>query len=416
MAAGRPEAVDWQEAFPALRLLAALRLALKFRVLLLAAAGMVLTVAGWWVLGKAFGDTADELLIQDVQAGSVWPWEWPLAAEPLAEVPLDYFASLRLWVERSPLVAGWQRLSAPFERMFDPSITFTHFVYLLAAALWSLAVWSFFGGAITRQAAIDFARHENVSRRALVAHVLPRWGSYFAAPLFPLLGTFLLAVFLAAVGALMRWQVTLAVVGLLWVVVLVIGFLMAFLTVGLFFAWPLMWATISVEGTDAFGALSHAYSYVYQRPLRYLLYAVVAGLAGILGWYLAWLFAVWIVDMARWGTSWGAGSQLVAEIARGDDLGSGLANLGGQAIRFWRGVLYLLAFAYGVSYLWVSTTVIYFLLRRTVDGAELDEIYLGESRELHTLPQLKPDAHGVPQVADDPVSGNGPQSSPASEG
>ena len=59
--------------------------------------------------------------------------------------------------------------------------------------------------------------------------------------------------------------------------------------------------------------------------------------------------------------------------------------------------------------------MIYFLLRRTVDGKELDEVYLGESRELHTLPPLKTDAHGVPQVADEPA-GNGPASTESGTG
>ena len=47
------------------------------------------------------------------------------------------------------------------------------------------------------------------------------------------------------------------------------------LAVGLAAGWPLMWPTISSEGTDAFDALSRSYAYVYQRPLAYLLYAVI---------------------------------------------------------------------------------------------------------------------------------------------
>ena len=59
---------------------------------------------------------------------------------------------------------------------------------------------------------------------------------------------------------------------------------MALLLLGLAFGWPLMWATISTEGTDSFDALSRSYAYVFQRPLRYLFYVVVraysAGWAG----------------------------------------------------------------------------------------------------------------------------------------
>ena len=273
-------------------------------------------------------------------------------------------------------------------------------------------MWSVFGGAITREAAVRFAQDENVSWKQLAGFVLPRWPSYFIGPLFPILGTFMAAVFLAVLGALMRTGIGVLVAGIVWPIVLVAGFLMAFLVIGLFFAWPLMWGAVSSEGTDAFGALSHSYSYAYQRPLHYLLYAVVAALVGVLGWSLVLLFAVWIIDMANWGISWGSGVERTAEIVNRSDTGS-LGNAGAALIQFWNNCVWTLAVAFAFSYLWCSTTVIYFLLRRLVDGTDIDEVNLGEGQEQHGLPPLKNDARGVPDVADEPTAGDGLEGSPA---
>ena len=62
------------------------------------------------------------------------------------------------------------------------------------------------------------------------------------------------------------------IAGLLWPIVLVVGLIMAVVLVGLV-GWPLMYATISAEGSDSFDAISRSYSYVYQAPWHYLWYA-----------------------------------------------------------------------------------------------------------------------------------------------
>ena len=60
-----------------------------------------------------------------------------------------------------------------------------------------------------------------------------------------------------------------------------------------------------------------------------------------------------------------------------------------------------LAVAFGFSYLWCSSTVIYFLLRRVVDATELDNVYVAEEQGLHGLPPLKTGDDGVAEPADD---------------
>jgi len=388
-------AVAWLELFPALRLLSALRMAINSRALVLAAMALVGTSAGWRLCGEIFSGTSDMALQSHIKINETWPWE-----QNLGVPQLDYLARSENWRAQSPLVLAWNEISAPFVHMYQSDISFTHFAYLLCCGLWALAVWSFFGGAITRQAAVTIARQENQSWRQLSGFVRPRLSAYFVAPLFPILGTFMVAALMGVLGLLMRTGVGIFLAGLVWPLVLLGGFVMAFLLIGLFVGWPLMWGAVSAEGTDSFGALSHSYSYAYQRPLHYLIYASVAAVIGLLGWYLVSLFATWIIVLSNWGISWGSGSQQIHDILTDADLGR-IGNAGAMLIRFWNGVIVTLAAGFTFSYFWSASTVIYFLLRRLVDATEIDEVYLPEEQQLYGLPPLKTGPDGVPEVADD---------------
>ena len=91
------------------------------------------------------------------------------------------------------------------------------------------------------------------------------------------------------------------IAGALWFLPLLAGLFMAVLLVGLFFGFPLMWATISAEGTDAFDALSRSYAYTYQRPLLYALYSIAAGARACwAGWW--WRF------LPRPSSTWAPGA------------------------------------------------------------------------------------------------------------
>ena len=112
-----------------------------------------------------------------------------------------------------------------------------------------------------------------LSAAKMRSHTTAKWKSYFAAPLFPLLGVLLATVPILCVGVLLRSAISLWIAAVLWPILLLGGLMMAILLLGLLFGWPLMWATISSEGTDSFDALSRSYAYVFQRPLHYLFYA-----------------------------------------------------------------------------------------------------------------------------------------------
>lgn len=399
---GTVRSIAWHQVFPALRILSAVRMALNFKALLLAAMAVAGMVAGWRMLGELFHDPAAPPLVNsDFAYYTTWPWD-----RPFGMPPTERLTSLDAWYVSSPLISAWNELAMPMKRMYQivEAPTFAGFMFLLCCGLWTLVIWTYFGGAISRQTAVAFARQENVSLGALARFVHGKAGAYLAAPLFPLLGSALIALPMAGLGLLLKLDVDLidAIVGAIWGGVLFGGFLMAFLLLGLFFGFPLMWAAISAEGTDSFGALSHAYAYVYQRPLKYLGYAVLAALAGVLGWYLVMLFAHWTHDLALWSVSWGSGAERLNEV-RTVRSGEGLGTFGAQAMAFWTNGLMLMAYAFVFSYFWTATTVIYFLLRRLVDATALDEVYMPGIGVKRGLPPLKTGADGVPAVADEPA-------------
>ncbi|MBL9124932.1 MAG: hypothetical protein JNG90_14950, partial [Planctomycetaceae bacterium] len=256
-------------------------------------------------------------------------------------------------------------------------------------------------------------------------------------------GVLLPTLGLAAVGWLARFDAGIIALGVLFPLLLVGGVLIVILLLGLLFGWPLMWATISTEGTDTFDALSRTYAYVYQRPLSYLFYLVVATILGWLAAAFAWGIGAAVVYLTLWGTSWSAGvgrtEQIVAEIAprvsivwpvpappppppvheksprfvTGSMREAAEANAppsppalsstgraGARLIAIWIGLVELVVIAFNVNFFWSAATAIYFLLRQQVDATELDEVFVEEEEERFGLPPLEVDAAGVPRAAD----------------
>ena len=104
---------------------------------------------------------------------------------------------------------------------------------MLVMALWALLVWSLFGAAITRVAAVALARGDKFGFRAALAHGIRRWPLYFGAPAIPLAGVFVIAIPLLVLGLLMRVDFFVFLGSLIWPLTLLAGFVMALLLIGL---------------------------------------------------------------------------------------------------------------------------------------------------------------------------------------
>ena len=279
-----------------------MRLAFAPRMLILAALGLAATSAGWRVIGDIFSGSDQPVLQELIAANSIWPSSsCPTPAGGQRQRAGSRHQCRQRTLEHSQRPVPQSVRSGQVER------TVALFTYLLLCGLWAVIVWSLFGGAITRIAALWFAREDRLSfRRA-------RWAGAFASGRPISAGRCFR--WLACCWPSSRWPIGPAiearmgvlVVGIIWPIVLLCGLFLAILLVGLLFGWPLMWPTISAEGTDSFDALSRSYSYTYQRPVHYLFYAAVAGILGMLAWIVVIIFANGVITYSYWAASWGSG-------------------------------------------------------------------------------------------------------------
>ena len=350
------------------------------------------------------------LLVSDVvrekgtlqlSAGSFLGWLCEVQAPVLLEPLYKFLIPLHYLVHKD--ASGWDRL------------------FLICLILWTLAVWGFFGGAISRIAALQFARNERISLRDAIKFSRERLVSYVAAPVLPLGLLLILTVGLMILG----WVQWIPVFGevvavLLWPVVLLVGLIMAVIVVGLI-GWPLMVATISTEGTDSFDALSRSYSYIYTAPWRYLWYSVVSVAYGAAMVFFVGLMASLMVFMGKWGVSNAVGPADVNPekdrepsylfisaptslgwrdllISNSLHVNAKTEKVGGRTVKhyefnkdyqdtlkpyhrvfsalmcLWIYPLFLMVLGFSYSFFWTASTIIYFLMRRDVDDTELDEV------------------------------------------
>jgi hypothetical protein len=141
-----------------------------------------------------------------------------------------------------------------------------------------------------------------------------------------------------------------------------------------------MVAGVGVERGDSFQAISTAFSYLYQRPLHYIFYLLVALVVALPALAAAELFATATANLALWATSLGMGHARTAEVLSGlDAVGrGGDGPFGVQALGFWSRVLGAVVGSFGWGYFWAISTAAYLLLRGDVDGTELDEVVVEE--------------------------------------
>jgi hypothetical protein len=440
----RLEAIPWRRVFPWLHLTRACWIAVDLRNLLLAAAGLLLTSAGSLVFDQLpFGRAVQEQSAGSDRDSERWPWQWSLGfrgglrddgtgGNAVSEFRgvLDHpgttaLAALGNWrIVLHPLRA----ISEPAGRIFRGYSHWTEVADGVTRLLWALVVWSIFGGAIGRIAAVQFGREQQVGLRRALLFSLQRFFGYLSAPLLPLAGIGLLWGLCVIGGWLGRLPggVGEAVLGVLWGLELVFGLMMAVVLIGLAAGWPLMFATIGVEGTDGFDGLSRMYNYVFERPLYYLWQVTLTLIYGSVSIFFVWLMAQLLVHLAVWGVSWGQGYDATARLLAGGPsiviggmrtFGDGTlepsTGLGAQIARGWMCALATLLVGFVYSYFWTAATITYFLLRRSVDANDFDEVYVEEDQEEdELLPLVGAAAMGQTERLNSPQNPGTPAASP----
>jgi hypothetical protein len=279
-----------------------------------------------------------------------------------------------------------------------------HTLYFVLFALGVLLIWSWCGGAICRLAAVQFARDEKLTMRQGWRYAYEKlFGGFFLAPCIPLVLIAVTAVCMVVGGMLLRvpWLGD-VVGGVLFFLAIIGGFVISILLLGLLVGGNLFWPAVAVEGSDAFDAFSRGLSYPLSKPWKTVLYAVIAIVFASICWVFANLFTFFMLAVTRatvaFGTSpfgwWSRGGEGQA-ISKMELLWPFRGPNALYAPPDWKGLApfeYVSAFFIAVyvlivvgliwsflaSFYFSASTVIYCLLRRDVDGTDLEDVYIEE--------------------------------------
>lgn len=398
--------ISWRDLFPWLIIFRTFRLAISPTLLALAAAAVIVAPLGWRVGGFVF------LPRQANQAILAPRAEIPRAANSqLAQLTPPAIHGY-LPAAPSAIVEAYLDLAEPLKRFFQLKMTVGETAYYALGTLWTLALWAFVGGAITRRAVVQLAQDSPLSIPQTLSYACRRYSWYLLAPLYPLLGILLLTIFIALpLGLPVRLAPGLGSIlaGLAWILVALAGLGAAWLLVGLLFGWPLMWPTVSAERDgDPFEAFSRSYSYVYGKPLHYFFYVVIAAAFGALCWAAVEIAARIVLEFGFWALAWGGGGENVERIraaaltfAAGGVVPTGdnrALGVGVTLIGVVVALIQALATAFRFTYFFSAASAIYLLLRQDVDEKEMDEVYLEPEREVSAAPR-PPEAVPAPPSA-----------------
>jgi hypothetical protein len=372
------------------------------------------------------------------------------------------------------LIEPLVKLLVPVVGMTSADANFGTRLYLLLCLAWSVATWAFFGGVITRIAVVQFAGKDRITLPEAVKFVATRYTSYVLSPLVPLGVILAIVIAMAVYGLFAMLPIfgDLVLYGLGMPLVLFGGIAIAILLVGLV-GYPLMYTTLSAEGSDTFDALSRAYNYVFQAPWSYLGYGIAAILYGsVVTFFVVFLGSLsvymgkWAVSQAPYSEATGRrpdflfvyapetfgwkemllkGSPIEVKAAEATDKDTGRktveyvpANpetyqryradytwwntIGAGLTTFWMVIVLLLVIGFSYSYFWSASTLIYLFMRRVVDETEVDEIYVEDEQLDNPLPMpgatvasgpaAPPSVTKLPTIDHTPPSAPSPAPSP----
>jgi hypothetical protein len=409
--------IDWKRTFPWVRLFRVFHTAIDLRMLLLGSVAVVLLASGDAIVSHLPFVPSRE------KADIAFGWEdRPQAIAPLA---LADAALVNPW--RPLAIAGtdWgvvlrpaRTIIVPVHAILRADATWRQKTIAWTRLLWALCVWAVVAGAMCRIAAVEQTRDTKISLNAALKFSLRNFGSYMTAALLPAAG---IAVFwiLCLIGGLFGLvpYVGPPVLGLLWGLELLFGFVMALILIGAAAGWPLMYATISTEASDGFDGFSRAYSYVFSRPWHYLWFGIVALVYGAIVVTFVYVVASLVAYMAAAGVATTLGAQGTGGLLLGapDSVGgpglltgspAGRLSLGTLFAGAWLQAVGVLVSGFVASFFWTAATVIYLLLRQVDDATDFHEVYMPEEKEADELLPLVGVAASDQPVIERPPEGD----------
>lgn len=240
----------------------------------------------------------------------------------------------------------------------------------------TLVIVSFGQVAIGRLASLEFARGRFGSWTDGMRWAAGCLGGIAVAVLLPLVVASLLVGVLVAGGwALLSIPFVNVVGAILGVVGLLIAMACVLILVGYALGAPLFASAIAVEGPDGIDAMHRTYAYLLARPARFVLYAALLAVQGLVVVSVLAMIAGLTVSLGMWATSLllSEEASLVASGVSSDRLGPG----GRAAASVMHVVLQLPALVvagYAFAYWSSACTMLYLVLRRTVDGQDMVDV------------------------------------------
>lgn len=261
-----------------------------------------------------------------------------------------------------------------------------------------LIIWSIIGGALTRISALEYAKDDSLRLKDVLRFSVRKFWSYFWSPIVPALGVILFAVINVLGGFIGKFGVLGHVfVAFGFPLALLSSLMIAFIGVIGIIGLCLMFPTISAEGTDAFDAMSRAYSYVLSKPRKYICYFFVTTVFGVFSVAFVSVVACFVVNITFETVGIGMGQNFKEIVSLvhvhpnycsfvGTDISSfksgfsTLTNMPDKLIA--SSILACLIcikvgiFGFAVAYLASAKTIVYFLIRKDVDETDVSDVYI----------------------------------------
>ena len=325
--------------------------------------------------------------------------------------------ALSAGVDRTSILEPWLKIAQPASKLLNRNQTWENWAEIWTLVIGRMLVWTFFGGILVRMFAVQLGRDSSESPRQAARFVAQRYVGYLTGPALPVFGVLFLCIPLFAVGALGQFLGDSGglLVGISMGLFAVLSLIVVLIVIGVLAGWPLIVATISVEGSDGFDGFSRAYSYVMNRPWQATSLVVLGTIYGLITLTFASVVMDAVFYIGFWAAGIGLGHEamdtyvgvgLPASFAQCRGLVSqldGNAEVDSSLIAFYASAGSYLLRGLQYSLFWAVVTVVYLVLRRSDDAVPMDEIFVPQPESNDPVPVVGTAASEQP-VTERPIA------------
>lgn len=268
-----------------------------------------------------------------------------------------------------------------------------HSIYSVIFLTFALTVCSFCGGAISRCAALEFARREKPGFTEALKFGWEKLGGFIAAPLIPtgiMIGA---GALIAIIGSLGNIPAAGKIIMALSIgAALLLGLFISLFLVGSIIGCHLMFPSIAYEGSNGFDAISRSFAYVYAHPWCTTFYGLMASFYGVVCYLFMRMFVFLLLiityhlmslgiydvnnEVDTLGRIW-ARPELFNLLRENTEITMTSVEAA-ASFMIHLAVLFIIALlaAFVVSFYFSGCTIIYALMREKVDHVSTDHIYV----------------------------------------